>query len=219
LKSRGVTHIVLSYSDLKRLDMISALGSDEKFDRLFRLIPLTPLRSGIEKDVLRLSPIASQGEIIEVRFSKVKPEEASLVRGSDVFPIKYIWYRGVELKSDSPSAKRALILFKSPSKRERWRGFLLPEYGYRSLIIQLLLLNHPSSHFTLVYRNDEVYIWQVKYLKGIAPNPSYLVQHFPDNELRKSWMFAGYRHIHGGFPLKLLEYDDHPPDREGPPGM
>ena len=185
LKSRGITHIIFSYLDLKELDMISALGSDERFDRLFHLIPLTPSKGETDRETLPLLPITSSGKIIKVELSEGRPRRAYLIEGQRVSPIKYIWYRGAEIKSSSPSAREALILF---ARKVRWRGFLLPEHGYRSLIIQLLLLNRPSPHFKLVYKNKEVSIWEVKYPRGITVNPSYLIRHFPSGELMRSWM-------------------------------
>ena len=202
LKTRNATHLILTKEDLKSAQVASVLGSNENFDRAFRLIPLELKGSIDKKGLLSLIPIFPTGQSkvkirrVDMIFRKgrfFKPKELEnvyLIEGNRRYPVKYTWIDGKERVNLSPEAKGAVILFRSRTRF--WRGFLTSDHGYNSLLIQLFLKKE-TAHFKLIYDNNGIYIWRVEYPKGIAQKKEYMVRHFPEGKLKESWMLGRIR--------------------------
>lgn len=127
-----------------------------------------------------------------------QPEAVALlaVEGKEIeLPVREIDVRGKQYVSHAENTMPGIVVpivsTGSCGGKEFQRvdlAFYLDKTAYKSLMVQLHMLENSKGGFELVYPNLEhpnsrIKIWKIKYPKDIAPNPAYLERTFPNKEL------------------------------------
>lgn len=178
LRTRNATHLIFSSLDILTSKAISAVGSDENYDRRFCVYPLI---------------ISSISNELYLKFIR-KPDVSFVFKGTTYTPrnwhvegIKVTLYKNKDIdhhrivktevklflngKSMSIPLKRAFIQgnehFENLAGKEyvfpggvillrtqdhsKWVGAYVPEVGYNSLLVRMFLMDRYSKYFKQIY--------------------------------------------------------------------
>lgn len=217
LHTRGATHLMLTGYDIQSAVGVSSIGSDEHGDRMFQVFPCA-VREEEESLSLLLNYAPNANIVIDESTSYEAGDWAILgfqialdggqageadvhlqVGGSSrTMPLRRVYVNGrkaelPEPEEDGPTFPGAVAL--RAAQDGSWRAYYVPEAGYRSLLVQLFLLEKKSRHFKKAYPSDEdasgdVTIWKIEYPPEIAYRKEYLLKDFPNERLKRAWMYG-----------------------------
>ena len=183
LKTHKATHLMLTESEVLNPVSTSAVGSNDKGDRLFDMetlhsrIPFEPLKYQLMSNAKNASVTS-----VDINFQQPVTVTAKLKTGKKVnLPYVTAFGRGKVKKNGSQEHKNGGILHHFDDQIQRDNFYYIPAHGWNSLAVKLFFREAESQHFVPVYPQKEfstakVKVWEIHYPPDIKMNPKYLAQ-------------------------------------------
>ncbi|MCD6506349.1 hypothetical protein J7M22_06950, partial [Candidatus Poribacteria bacterium] len=171
LKTHRASYLMIDQRDFDDLSRHSALGSDERYDRLSTFVRVVELSlpKADETDItLRAVPplvylrglCQSPFEWVKITLKKPGERRRENIKGVYVvsngnkLPPQLVFFRGKLIQQVSKGAFPGVLMLyfaKGRPARRRLVGIYFPEKAWKMLLVQLYVMERPNKYFKLVY--------------------------------------------------------------------
>ena len=206
LKTHQARYLYFTERDFWNLPTISALGSDERFDRYAPLTLLTKT-SEIDGKSITLVPLNQpkvrlklngrsyswhewdlQAVHIPIRdlrdLNNINAKVVSRVQNRKIeLPIQHLYFEGKEITNPRGFPGGIYLIRQEQNTRKVWKAIYLSEQTQSTLFVRLFLLGEESRHFKLIYPNAS--IGQVS---GILPTKIWQIVYPKDTEINPAYL-------------------------------